>query len=57
MRSGNRLMRLVRKSTVPEGLDELRSKLRELVDHYKVVLETHGVPLPFYERPSGSGTE
>jgi len=42
---------------LPEGLDELRSKLRELVDHYKVVLETHGVPLPFYERPSGSGTE
>lgn len=42
---------------LPEGLDELRSKLRALVDHYKVVLGAHGVPLPFYEKPSGSETD
>lgn len=39
---------------LPEGLEELRSKLRELVDHYRVVLGAHGVPLPFYEKASGS---
>lgn len=37
-----------------EGLAELRSRLRELVDHYKTVLGAHGVPLPFHEVPSGS---
>lgn len=38
---------------LPEGLSELRGKLREMVDHYKLVLGVHGVPLPFHEKSSG----
>lgn len=29
------------------GLDDLRTRLRELLAHYEVVLRDHDLPLPF----------
>jgi len=33
-----------------EELEDLRSRLWDLLDHYKSVLGTHGIPLPFTDR-------
>ena len=45
----------VRSQTKPETYQEanqLRNSMWAYLNHYKTVLEEHGIPLPFSERPS-----
>jgi predicted RNase H-like HicB family nuclease len=37
---------------VAEELTDAIERLRELVEHYKIVLRSHNMDLPFYEPPS-----
>lgn len=37
-----------------EELNELRNTLWGRLNHYKVVLTEHGIPLPFSDQPEGS---
>jgi hypothetical protein len=39
-------------SSVNDELNDLRNRLWGLLNHYKSVLDEHGIPLPFSEQPS-----